>query len=233
MRLAIISDIHANLEALDAVFEDIDRVGVDRIACLGDVVGYGANPVECLALVRARSQHCVVGNHDFAVFDKPLRKLFVASAQKSAQWTENQLSEADVAWLKGLPYKLSFDNMLFVHSTPRDPELWDYIFGHLEAQMYSNAFMERLCFVGHSHHAHVHSVTPRVRGYTPTDRFIINPGSVGQPRDGNPKASYGLLDTVAGTYENRRVEYDIEKAGAKILAAGLPPNLASRLREGR
>jgi diadenosine tetraphosphatase ApaH/serine/threonine PP2A family protein phosphatase len=233
MRLAIISDIHANLEALSAVLEDIDFQSVDRIACLGDVVGYGANPSECIALIRARAQHCVVGNHDFAVFDPSLRKLFSTNAQKSAQWTGRQLATEDSAWLKGLPYKLSNDNMLFVHSTPRDPQLWDYIFGHLEAQMQSNAFIERLCFVGHSHHANVQSVTPRIRDYTPTDRFIINPGSVGQPRDGNPKASYGLLDTVAGTYENRRIAYDIELAASKILAAGLPASLASRLYEGR
>ena len=233
MRVAIISDIHANLEALTAVLADIDAEGVDRIVCLGDVVGYGANPAECLALVRARAPHCVLGNHDSAVFEPELRLLFSTNARAAAEWTARQLDAEAVAWLRALPFRLLLDGVLFVHAAPSEPERWDYVFGLMEARMHAASFTERLCFIGHTHHAAVYSLRPAVKHYNGFDRFIINPGSVGQPRDGNPRASYGLLDTVAGSYENRRIEYDIARAAGKIIAAKLPKRLADRLYEGR
>ncbi|MBI5646387.1 MAG: metallophosphoesterase family protein [Ignavibacteriae bacterium] len=233
MRLAIISDIHSNLEALSAVLEDIDRHSADRIICLGDVVGYGADPSACMALLRGRGVDIIMGNHDEAAFSPEKRRYFSENAAFAIRWTAKQLGERELDELRSLPYRISFDGMLFVHSTPRSPERWDYLFSGLEARSQSAAFRERLCFVGHSHQPAIFSLEPAVQEYSATGRFIINPGSVGQPRDGDWRASYGLLDTVAATYDNHRVDYDVAVAARKIVAAGLPRRLAERLLDGR
>ena len=232
MRLAIISDIHANLEALERVFEDVDAMEADRIVCLGDTVGYGADPAACLALVRERAHFCVLGNHDAAVFSEQERAFFNPNARLAVDWTAAQLDDEDIAYLRGLPYRISQDDMLFVHSAPRAPEQWDYVFSGMEARMQGRHFHERLCFIGHSHVPGLYPTDAGVKEYRHGQRYLINVGSVGQPRDGNWRASYGLLDTVAGTYENRRVEYDVQAAMRKIIDAGLPRRLAERLKVG-
>ncbi len=232
MRLAIISDIHANLEALTAVLEDIRQQQADRIVCLGDIVGYGADPAACVGLVREHAAFCVLGNHDAAIFAEHQRTYFNPFAVEAVRWTERQLGEEDVAYLRGLPYRVSQDNMLFVHSAPRAPEEWDYVFSGMEARMQARHFFERLCFVGHSHIPGVYPLDSGMQHYSPTHRFLINVGSVGQPRDRNWRSAYGLLDTVAGSYESRRVAYDVDTAMQKIRDRGLPPRLAERLRSG-
>ncbi|MDT8324586.1 MAG: metallophosphoesterase family protein [Bacteroidota bacterium] len=232
MRLAIISDIHANLEALTAVLEDIHHRQADRIVCLGDIVGYGADPAPCVGLVRSHADICVLGNHDAAVFAAHQRAYFNPFALAAVQWTVGRLSAEDVAFLRGMPYRISLENMLFVHSAPRAPEEWDYVFSGMEARMQARHFFERLCFVGHSHIPGVYPLDSGVREYTPDDRFLINVGSVGQPRDRDWRSAYGLLDTVAGSYESRRVAYDVDTAMRKIRDAGLPVRLAERLRSG-
>jgi diadenosine tetraphosphatase ApaH/serine/threonine PP2A family protein phosphatase len=233
MRVAIISDIHSNLEALTVAFHDIGRRSVDRIVCLGDIVGYGASPRECLALVREATGDIVMGNHDQAAFDASVESSFNSYAREAIRWTRAQLSADEQAFLRSLPLSLSFDNLLFVHSTPRIPEEWGYIFSSLEARSFDDDFAERVCFVGHSHRPFVYAMDPALRGpYRPTERYIINPGSIGQPRDGDTRLSYGLLDTVAGSYENFRLEYDVRAAAERITAQKLPSRLAQRLFHG-
>ncbi|MBE0645572.1 MAG: metallophosphoesterase family protein [Bacteroidetes bacterium] len=232
MRLAIISDIHANLEALERVLEDTELMQADRLVCLGDIIGYGSDPAACVALLRERADICVLGNHDAAVFSVPERAFFNPNARAALSWTMAQLSEGDIAYLQGLPYRVSTDNLLFVHSAPRAPEQWDYVFSGMEARLYGRYFHERICFIGHSHVPGIYPIDPGVRGYSHSQRYVINVGSVGQPRDGNWRSSYGLLDTVAGSYENRRIEYDVETAARKIRERGLPTRLAERLKLG-
>ncbi|MBR9976524.1 MAG: metallophosphoesterase family protein [Bacteroidetes bacterium] len=232
MRLAILSDIHANLEALTSVLEDVERMRADRLVCLGDMVGYGADPVDCLHLIRERVAFSVLGNHDAAVFTVNERGFFNPYARKAVEWTAKQLDADAVAWLRTLPYQISRDDLLFVHSTPRAPEQWDYVFSGMEARMYGRHFHERICFIGHSHVPSIFPIDPDVHEYRSDRRFLINVGSVGQPRDGDWRGSYGMLDTVAGSYENRRVEYDVNTAARKIRARGLPVRLAERLHRG-
>jgi diadenosine tetraphosphatase ApaH/serine/threonine PP2A family protein phosphatase len=231
----VISDIHGNLEALEEALRDIDARGVDEIVCVGDVIGYGADPAACLRLVRDRCRRVLLGNHDEAAFNPRITQSFNSYARRAADWTRGQLEDGDRDFLRGLPYTLSLDGeqLLFAHGTPRSPQDFDYIFGDMEARSYADAFTGRLCFVGHTHIPRIHPLDARVRGYTPSDRFIINCGSVGQPRDRDSRLSYGLLDTVAGTYENVRLAYDVAAAAAKIVDAGLPAILAQRLAEGR
>jgi diadenosine tetraphosphatase ApaH/serine/threonine PP2A family protein phosphatase len=175
---------------------------------------------------------CVLGNHDAAVFKEHQRVYFNPHAIVAAGWTVGQLNEDDIAFLKTLPYRISSDNLLFLHATPRAPEEWDYVFSGMEARMQARHFFERICFIGHSHIPGVYPLDAGIMEYDPTHRYVINVGSVGQPRDGNWKSSYGLLDTVAGTYENRRIEYDVDTAAGKILSNKLPGRLAERLKLG-
>jgi len=232
VRIAVISDIHANLQALTAVLDDIVEQQADRIVCLGDIVGYGADPSACVDLVRERAAFSVLGNHDAAVFSPQQRTYFNPLALEAVRWTADQLDRPQADWLRQLPYRVSFENMLFVHSSPRAPEEWDYVFSGMEARMQGRHFFERLCFVGHSHVPGVYPLDSDSGEYAPDSRYLINVGSVGQPRDGNPRSSYGLLDTVAGSYENRRVPYDVETAMQAILDRGLPRRLAQRLEVG-
>jgi len=255
-RLAVISDIHANLEALEAVLADIDRRGIERIVCLGDVVGYGANPRECLDLVAERVDVCLCGNHDHAVFYEPYN--FNVGAERACYWTR-QLFETepskparDRRWefLGRLPVRHEDDGLVFVHGSPRKP-INEYLFAE---DVYTNpqkilASFERLaegtraCFVGHTHVPGVFLDDPyfdppdeltEPGRYTLTDeeKAIINVGSVGQPRDRDPRASYVVVDGC--TVEFVRVEYDTDKAASKIFQnADLDDFLGSRLLDGR
>lgn len=232
MRLAIISDIHANLEALTAALEFIDRQKVDRIVCLGDIVGYGANPRECLRLVRERCQMIIIGNHDLAAVKPEKAEDFNTTARIAAHWTNGILSEEEKAYLARLPYTATLGEIFFVHASPYEPEEFYYVLSTRDAIEAMRSFTQRLCFIGHSHVPGMFSEQSRVTAIDAKERYLINVGSVGQPRDGNPQLSFGLLDTEKWKYENIRLSYDVETAARKILAAGLPPVLGERLMVG-
>jgi predicted phosphodiesterase len=232
MRLAIISDIHANLEALTKALELIDTRGVDQIICLGDIVGYGADPGECLRLVRERCQIVLLGNHDLAAIETRKAEDFNTTARIAALWTASKLSSDEKTYLAGLPYSTSLEQSLFVHSSPYEPEEFHYILSTHDAIDALAFFTEKICFIGHSHVPGIFSHQGRVAAVGSNGRYLVNVGSVGQPRDGIPLLSFGLFDTTAWKYENVRSAYDAENAARKIIAAGLPPILGERLMVG-
>ncbi|MBM4162404.1 MAG: metallophosphoesterase family protein [Ignavibacteria bacterium] len=232
MRLAIISDIHGNLEALTAALELIDSRGVDEIICLGDVVGYGANPNECLDLIRQRCMVILLGNHDAAAVDLSIANSFTMNARLSALWTRQALLDKNREFLQSLPYTKERGEIFLTHGSPYNPDEWNYIITDFDARDAFQSFTHRICFVGHSHIPALFSESGGSPNLTIRDRYIINVGSIGQPRDGNPKLSFGLFDTEAWTYENIRADYDVFTAAEKINSAGLPPALAHRLMVG-
>ena len=232
MRLAIVSDIHSNLEALESAFEVIDREGVDEIICLGDTVGYGADPNECLRLVRHRCSTILLGNHDAAAVELSVANQFTMNAQLSAMWTFGVLFEEHKAFLRGLPQIQPRDDILLSHASPFEPQDWHYVISDFDVREAFQAFTERICFIGHSHIPVIFSERGKTSAIGPSGRFIINVGSVGQPRDGNPELSFGLFDTKSCTYRNIRAQYDIKTAAEKIRKAGLPHTLAERLFHG-
>jgi diadenosine tetraphosphatase ApaH/serine/threonine PP2A family protein phosphatase len=233
MRIAVISDIHGNLEALEATLADIDTRHIERVVCLGDIVGYGANPRECVQLVRERTSNVVLGNHDAAAIDLRDRENMTHNALEAIRWTADRLTREEIDFLRGLPLTLSMNNILFVHSAPKEPRAWEYIMYSFDARGYFRFFSENICFIGHSHTPRMFCEKAFKYAFDPNERWIINVGSVGQPRDEDNRSSYGVLDTVAGAYENIRVPYDIDKAAAKIMNAKLPKVLAKRLYEGK
>lgn len=232
MRLAVISDIHANLEALQAVLQDIDATSPDDIVCLGDVVGYGADPSACLKIVQDRCSAIVLGNHDEAAFEPEQAMYFNFHARVAVEWTYRALSPEERAILRSFPLKETREGILLVHSTPRDPQDWEYIIDEVDAQHAFASFSERICCVGHSHVAAVYPENPKAAPGDPAYRALVNVGSVGQPRDRDPRAAWCLIDTDTWSIDIRRVEYDIESAAQKIRKAGLPPQLAERLYVG-
>jgi predicted phosphodiesterase len=226
LRRAIISDIHSNREALDAVLAAIEKQKVDAITCLGDVVGYGADPNYCVEVTREHCEIVLMGNHDHAALGLTPLDYFNQYAKAAARWTSSQLNSKNKAYLQNLGYSYRQDKLLFVHSTPYEPERWDYIFTLWEAQWHFNQFSEQVCFLGHTH-------VPASFQQRNGDRRIINVGSVGQPRDDDPRACYFIYEGEDGKGEWVRVEYDVEKAAEKIIKAGLPKMLAERLFWGR
>jgi diadenosine tetraphosphatase ApaH/serine/threonine PP2A family protein phosphatase len=234
MRVAIISDIHSNLEALQKALEIIDEKKVEEIVCLGDLVGYGANPNECVELTRKRAGCILLGNHDQAVFDLSQTEHFNRHARTAAYWTNQTLTQENLEYLKSLPFQHVIDDLTFVHASPRDPEQWEYVFSAHEAKTNFESFQTRICFVGHTHIPGIfpEDLKTQNSGVTWENRYIINVGSVGQPRDGNWKLSFGIFDTSAWKYDLIRSEYDVQSASEKIVAAGLPQFLADRLLVG-
>ena len=240
MKYAIIADIHGNLEAFQVVLEDIRAQQVDHIVCLGDVVGYNANPKECLQIVREMNIPCVKGNHDdLCSTNNPLEG-FNPHAADAVHWTRNQLNEDEKKWLRDLKYTRIAANFTMVHATLDAPERWQYVFEKLAAAASFPYQLTQVCFFGHTHVPVAFMRDTVVRGGTyskfkidPSKKYFINVGAVGQPRDNNPKCAYVIYDLTAGTIELRRLEYDIATAQAKILAAGLPERLAERLAYGR
>ena len=242
MLVAVISDIHANLEALEAVLEDVDRVEADTVLCLGDVVGYGPDPNLCVEVVSRVAFACVAGNHDHAVLGQTDITYFNTYACEAVLWTRSVLAEEARAYLARCPLKDTFEQALLVHGSPVDPEDWNYIFSVGDAHRAFDRFEEPLCFVGHSHVPVVFDLDSRgfveVREasrlvFEPGHRYIVNVGSVGQPRDWDPRAAYGLWDTEKNSFELRRLAYDVQTTQRKILAAGLPEFLATRLATGQ
>jgi diadenosine tetraphosphatase ApaH/serine/threonine PP2A family protein phosphatase len=232
VRLAIISDIHGNLEALTTTLDLINTRSVDEVVCLGDVVGYGANPNECLAMVRERCTVILLGNHDAAAVDLSVANQFTMNARLSAIWTNRVLHDENKEFLKTLPFTKARDDIFLTHASPYDPEEWNYIITDFDARDAFQSFVQRICFVGHSHIPIIFSETGNAAAVSNRDRFVVNVGSVGQPRDGNPKLSFGIFDTEDWTYENIRAKYDAVTAAEKIRKAGLPRALADRLMVG-
>ncbi|HTY36228.1 MAG TPA: metallophosphoesterase family protein [Bacteroidota bacterium] len=232
MRIAIISDVHSNLEALSRAFEEIDARRVDEIVCLGDTVGYGANPNECLDLVRSRCSIILQGNHDAAAVDLTVANQFTLNAQLSAIWTFGILMEEKKNFLRSLPQLQPHGEVLLSHASPFEPEEWHYVISEFDSREAFESFTEKICFIGHSHIPVIFTNRGKAAEISPTGRFIVNVGSIGQPRDGNPDLSFGIFDTEAWSYENVRAKYDIETAAQKIRQAGLPRSLAERLYQG-
>lgn len=248
MLVAIISDIHANLEALEAVRRDIEEQGADCVLCAGDIVGYGANPNECVEMVRemcadGRAKgRCgiVLGNHDDAAVGGDI-SLFNAMARTAVEWTRKNITVPNRHYLERLELALEFNgNILVAHASPHDPHEWHYITDLWEVGRSFRWFRESICFIGHTHVPFIACLKnhkPQIiqGGEVTVDaesRYLINVGSVGQPRDGNPAACYGLYDTKEGRFALRRVAYPVREAAEKIIEAGLPSALADRLAMG-
>ncbi len=246
MRYLIISDIHSNLEALEAVLKDADGL-YEAVLCLGDIVGYGPDPNECVERVRELpSLRCVAGNHDWAAIGKLGVEEFNTDARIATFWTQKVLTPASAAYLHNLPETIVLeDKLTIVHGSPRYP-IWEYILTCITALENSQYFATPWCLVGHSHIPVIFALNEDNRekcAFVVLDenkpffleqgfRFIINPGSVGQPRDGDPRASYMLLDLEGSVVELRRVHYQVEKTQAKMEKVGLPSRLIARLTFG-
>jgi predicted phosphodiesterase len=240
MRIAVLSDIHANLPALEAVLAALGPV--DAVWHLGDVVGYGPHPDEVVARLRELGAVGVRGNHDAAVGDLGMAEWFNADAQRAIAWTAGRISPETRAWLAGLPERAELGEMTLVHGSPRDAT-WEYIMTTPDARANLAAFATPYCLFGHTHvPAAWREVDGRVEPLGPTHgsvlpldgrRLLLNPGSVGQPRDGDPRASAAILDTAASTLTWHRVAYPIATTRADIRAVGLPGWLADRLVDGR
>ncbi len=240
MRYAVLSDVHANLEALQAVLADAAS-RADALVCLGDLVGYGADPVACIELVAERAQAIVCGNHEHAVAGLIDLEWFNAYARAAAEWTRARLDDDHRTYLASLPLTAQIGDATLVHASPDRPDEWEYLLTPQDGFDAFGAFATRLCFVGHSHLAGVWSLGssgPEHRaGAVDLElergrRYLVNVGSVGQPRDRDPRAAYAIWDVDRGTIVVRRVAYDITAAREKILRGGLPRFLADRLAWG-
>ena len=236
---AVLSDLHGNLEALETVLADLDRRGVERVACLGDFVGYGASPNECIDRLRPCLDVAVAGNHDLAACGRIKLGYFHEDAATAARWTDIQLTPANREYLVGLPLEVVWLGMRLVHSSPAEPHAWHYVLSIEDAREEMNAFEEPVCLIGHSHvpgaftrsgDSVTYSRDAEVR-IAPGRRYLVNVPSVGQPRDGDPRAGYLLVDGP-GRLEQVRLEYDVSRAAERIRTAGLPPFLGERLRWG-
>ena len=255
MRLAILSDIHANLHALEAVLADIERVGLAELWCLGDVVGYGAQPDECARLVEERCDLCLVGNHDLAVLDDLDVSAFSPAAAAAVRWTQETADPATLDFLRKLEPADETRDVALYHASPRDP-VWEYVLWPDQAAECIAVQAARVSLIGHSHVALFFVMgedrrPPRgqsleldgaargaqARAGTRLDlsegRWLVNPGSVGQPRDGDPRAAWVELDTDSWEATYRRVEYEIDRAAEAIDATDLPEHLARRLYVGQ
>ncbi len=246
MRIAAITDIHANLPALEAVLAATEEAGAEEIWCLGDVLGYGVEPDACAALVRERCAISLVGNHDLAVLGALDIGSFSEAAALAVEWTRDNVSEDTLEFLRELEPQGEREEIGLFHASPRDP-VWEYVLSGEQAGAGIAANPRPIGLIGHSHVALFFSrpeggARDDIRGAQASDgalleldggAWLINPGSVGQPRDGDPRAAWLELDTEAQTARFHRVPYEIERAAAPIKAAGLPSRLADRLYTGQ
>ena len=243
MRYAIIADIHANLPAFTAVLEDIERQGgADKLWCLGDVVGYGPDPHECLQLLGQTNHICIAGNHDWAAIGKIDTSQFNPDAAAACHWTAQQLNPAEIDYLANLPLVIEEGDFTLVHGSPREP-IWEYLTSTSLAMENFSRFKSKFCLVGHSHVPMVFSqdeagacsasqFSTSVRLALGKNRLIINPGGVGQPRDGDPRASYVTYDSETSMGRLHRVTYDIRATQDSMVKHGLPMRLVARLSYG-
>jgi len=242
-RVALLSDVHGNLPAFRAVLADIEAAGVDRIWCLGDVVGYGAQPDECVQLAAERCDLCLLGNHDLAVLGRLDIATFSPIAAAAARWTTGRMGSDAMSFLEALTTHDESQAVGLYHASPRDP-VWEYVLSPLVASECMDAMATRVGAVGHSH---VALWFGREEGDVPdgaaapdgtesdlsSGRWLVNPGAVGQPRDGDPRAAWLLLDLLAWSAAWRRVEYPVDEAVDAIRAEDLPTHLADRLYYGQ
>jgi diadenosine tetraphosphatase ApaH/serine/threonine PP2A family protein phosphatase len=243
MQVAIVSDIHGNRHAFEAVLEDVARTDAAEVWCLGDVVGYGADPDDCCALAREHADVCLAGNHDLAVTGELPLDEFSRGAALAAQWTRDVIAREHLEWLQSLQPRWRARTVGLYHASPRDP-VWEYVLSALLAELCLDTAPDRVNLVGHSHVA-LSFVRPDGEPATGEPRrsgealdvsageWLLNPGSVGQPRDGDPRAAWLLLDTTNWRAEWRRTDYDVAGAQAAIRAARLPDSLAERLEYGQ
>lgn len=244
MRAVIVSDIHSNLAALQAVWEDAARQGYDEVWCLGDIVGYGPQPNECVALIRAAAARCLAGNHDLGVIGAVPLEDFNTYAAAANRWTASVLEKEARDYLASLTSRQDAAGVTLAHGSPRDP-VWEYVVSPQAAAASFAAFAGHVCFVGHSHLPLVYHQSPPgkqprlLAGHAGqrvplTGRCIVNPGSVGQPRDGDPHAAYAIYqDAPERWIEFHRVAYDVAATQALMRRAGLPAYLIERLSQGR
>jgi diadenosine tetraphosphatase ApaH/serine/threonine PP2A family protein phosphatase len=239
-KYAILGDIHGNLEALSAVLDDCAARGVSHYACVGDIVGYNADPGPCLRRMRDMNADCVKGNHDHYCAGNESLEEFHPLAANVVDWTRHALSDGEREYLSTLGMVRQVDGFTLVHSTLDMPEKWGYVFDSLDADANFTYQMTVVCFHGHTHQPVVYERGPRTRRRSLTKltvemgkKYFVNVGSVGQPRDGDTRAAYVVYDLVSREMELVRVPYDIGKAQAKIRKAGLPERLARRLELGQ
>lgn len=242
MKIGIISDIHANLEALEAVLKSLESDKVDRIFCLGDIVGYGASPRECCEIIMSVCDVCVIGNHDAAITDRMDYSYYYDAAHMVLDWTKTQLNDACKEYLSKLPYYYEYEGIFLCHGSPVDPPNFEYIFSIEQAKTIIPHFdkLKQVTLIGHSHlfktfayiENEVNDVLAQKFGLRKNYKYIISAGSVGQPRDYDPRAGYGIYDTDLRSFEIKRIEYDVEGAANRIVNAGLPPAFAKRLYMG-
>ncbi len=233
VRLAILSDIHANLQALEAALRIVDKAQVDAVYCLGDIVGYNADPQACLDLVRTHCSVVVQGNHDYVVGTGQGMNVLPGSAQKAAQYHREVLAEEDLAYLRDLPLVETTDTCTFVHATPDVPQEWKHLSDYRAIQAQFDHFDTPFCFIGHTHIPAVIADSLGVFEVRDGHRYLINVGSVGQPRDHSPKGSLVLFDTTSRLHRCVRFSYNVDGAVARIEAADLPSRLGQRLRQGQ
>ncbi len=240
-KIAVLGDIHSNLEALDTVIEDARAQGVNEWLCVGDVVGYNANPNECCARIRELGAVTVCGNHDhYCAWREPLDD-FSPLAATVVQWTRDALSSENTEWLRSLHHVELAAGLTLVHATLDGPAYWGYVFDDLDAETSISYQKTQVCFHGHTHvpvafemhHGRVFRLAPGIFRLDAGRKYFLNTGSIGQPRDGDVRASYCIYVPSDKHVEYRRVPYDIEKTQRAIYDAGLPTRLATRLSEGR
>lgn len=242
MRIAIYSDIHGNLDAFEAVLKDIDREDVDKKVFLGDVVGYGPEPNECIELLGENADVMLAGNHDWAAVEYTDHSYFNPYAKESLFWTMRQLSDKNKEWIKILKPSGTLDNIQLAHATPLQPDEWRYILTMQDAMDNYQAIEKPVCFIGHSHQPVIIEYVDEVnilpirdiyKTLEPNRKYVINVGSVGQSRDSNPDACYVVYDTKTQNIEFRRVEYNVARVQKKMEKNGLPKYLIERLGVGR
>ncbi len=240
MRYAIFSDIHGNWEALTAVISSLKREEIDQVFCGGDIVGYGANPKECIDYIRQNQIPCIAGNHDWAVADKMTTERFNPYAKEAVVWTQKILSPDEKIFLEGLPLTLETEDFILTHGSLNEPDQFNYIFDNVDASSSFECLKKNMCFIGHTHAPRIfiqsgksiNEETNRKILLQSGLKYLVNVGSVGQSRDGNPQASFCLYDTQRQELQIKRIPYQIKEAQRKILEAGLPRLLATRLEFG-
>jgi len=243
MRYAVVGDIHSNWDAFDAVLKDMEGEDVGARVCVGDIVGYGADPGKCMGAVREQGFLCVAGNHDLAAIARLDVGYFNNHAREAVLWTRQHLSIANAEFIGGLDLTAVVDDLIVSHGTVQNPEQFGYIETVFAAQVSFHAMTTRIAFLGHSHVpiAFLESEGQDSVTYTQSTEIdlrhapkaIVNVGSVGQPRDDDPRACYAVYDSDTQSVQLKRIEYDIERAQARIRKAGLPDVLAARLALGR
>lgn len=238
MKYAVISDVHANLEAVTACLSEIEKLKADRIICLGDMVDYCAEPNKVVSIIRKKCDVVILGNHDEAQYNYRLSERFNERARISSVHTRSILDKDHLEYFKTLKLTHSENNLLFVHSSPCEPRNYSYVLDEEDAEEAFSQFDEQICFIGHSHKPVIFELKEnRIKidaeeNLNPSNRYIINVGSVGQPRDGNPELSFGFFDDEKFLYKNIRVSYDTETASQKIKNEKLPDFLAERIISG-